>query len=180
MHVFYRMMIDFIDESPIEEIKPIINEFDDEDEEDDVIYSWSMAIILDENNRVKTIRKYSGKKEDEFFNSMIRASVDDYKHISRFDHFKWIIEECKNNRVFLLASYWDESMRLEDFLNNLKEQLAYSYVQVKNLQVQEIEHNEYFESHAKSMKNGSLECSTAWMDEAGRYDYIHELYEDND
>lgn len=71
-------------------------------------------------------------------------------------------------------------MTFEVFVNNLKKELSYSPIIILELKTQEIDHKDYFQSHTKSMENGSLECSTAWLDAAGRYDYIHELYEDND
>ena len=71
-------------------------------------------------------------------------------------------------------------MNFDTFVDNLNKELNNSPVRILNLNTQQIDDKDYFISHQKSIENGSLECSTAWLDAAGRYDYIHELYEDND
>lgn len=177
MHVYYRVKLNYVDESPIEVIKPIKEVSEEEKFEEAEIYGWSFSVLLDEHNKIRTVEKSPNLKEDSFFNATIRDAVDDYKHISRFDHFKWIIESRSDAQLIFIMSFWDESMELSRFRENLEWLLTLNHVRVVEMKILEIESHEYFDSHNKSMKDGFLECSTAWLDQAGRFEYIHELYE---
>lgn len=180
MHVYYRISVDFKDESKTLMKEQLNNNSIDEDNDLEIVWSWSSSIFIDEHKEVHFMHHPYKNKYDVFFNDIIRDAVKGYKHKMRFDHFKWIIEKWDKQSVEFICSYWDESMNFEVFVDNLKKELSYSPVRILELKTQEIDHKDYFQSHTKSMENGSLECSTAWLDAAGRYDYIHELYEDND
>jgi len=177
MHIYYRVMMNYVDESPIKEMESIQDVAMEGENEEGETFSWSFSILSDEHNEIRTVQKSYNLKDDSFFNSMIRSAVDDYKHISRFDHFKWIIESRSDDELVFILSFWDESMELNRFKENLEWLLTLNHVRIVDLKFLEIDSHEYFDSHKKSMGEGSLECSTAWLDPAGRFEYIHELYE---
>lgn len=99
MHVYYRLAVDFIDET----IEPIMDQINDLNEDDADTWSFSISMIIDEQKEVHTVHRPYKDKYDMFFNDIIRDAVKGYKHKMRFDHFNWIIEKSdkKKCRVYL-------------------------------------------------------------------------------
>lgn len=122
---------------------------------------------------------HKGKKDADFFNMIIRKSVDDYKRVSRFDNVNWIIIKVGKKQFEFIISFWDENYSIERLIKNIWGELSYRRIVVTEFNVAEIDMKEFMVTHNENVTKGFKECSTAWMNDADRFDYIHELYEDN-
>jgi len=123
---------------------------------------------------------YTGRKNPNFFSMIIRKSVGDYKQISRFDNVNWIITKVGRRQFEFIISLWDENYSIERLLKNIWGELCYRRIVITGFNVCEIGTKGFMKVHYESVDKGFEECSTAWLSEAGRFDYIHELYEDDD
>lgn len=171
----YRIVIDYINEA-----EPIVSNPTNEegyDETDDTIFGWSFSIVINNQNDISSINQVIGTINEKSFNDLIRHLVIDYKHITRFHHFRWIVEDLQAQQISFVIHFSEESLNFESFINNLKAELIRNRLSVKKLEIIEIDFNEFCDVNTSSMEKGHIECSTAWESAAGRYEYIHELYE---
>lgn len=96
MHVYYRIVVDFNDESKTLINEQLNNNSIDEDNDLEIVESWTSTIFIDEHKEVHFMHRPYKNKYDVFFNDIIRDAVKVYKHKMRFDHFNGLLKNGIN------------------------------------------------------------------------------------